>query len=265
MSYRQTIETLLSETADIARSHFSHVTMLEKAGDNNQVLTQADLDIGKHIISHLTKHYPDHTIIDEETGVIDHKSPYVWIVDPIDGTSNFAAGLPMYGIMIGLLENAIPIAGGIVLPSFGDLFIAEKGHGAYKNGQRIYVTTETDVHKCLVTYTLDSYPQDSEQTKRECDTLARIVPHIRNLRVSNCCYDMMMVATGVYGAWINQTSRIWDNVAPHVIIEEAGGLYTDITGIPVDYTDPVKKAVDNFTVCAASPSLHKRLQSLIHS
>ena len=75
----------------------------------------------------------------------------------------------------------------------------------------------------------------------------------------------MMVAKGSYGAMLNRTSKIWDNVAPQVIIQEAGGLYTDFFGKSIDYSDPLVKSSDNFTVCMGAPALHKQLQEIIHS
>jgi myo-inositol-1(or 4)-monophosphatase len=74
----------------------------------------------------------------------------------------------------------------------------------------------------------------------------------------------MLVAKGSLGAWLNRTTRIWDNVAPQIIVEESGGMYSDFFGKPMDYSDPISKAGDNFTVCAAAPMLHKQLQEIIH-
>ncbi|MBI2034197.1 MAG: hypothetical protein HYT11_00495 [Candidatus Levybacteria bacterium] len=84
------------------------------------------------------------------------------------------------------------------------------------------------------------------------------------MRVSNSCFDTMMVAKGNYGGWLNKSSKIWDNVAQQIIIEEAGGVYTDFYGEPLDYSNPLSKAKLNYTQCAASLALHKQLQEIIH-
>ena len=81
--------------------------------------------------------------------------------------------------------------------------------------------------------------------------------------MSGSCYDVAMVARGCYGAYLNQTSKIWDNVAAQIIIEEAGGVYTDFYGNPINYSNPITKAKDNFTFCAASPKIHRQLQTII--
>jgi len=98
--------------------------------------------LGKNLITKISQAFPEHNIIDEEVGVIDNNSNYTWVIDPIDGTSNFANGVPTYGIMLGLLENNIPIAGGIALPEFSEIYVAEKGTGAFCNGEKVQVSSE---------------------------------------------------------------------------------------------------------------------------
>lgn len=115
--YLDFISQTLISASKIANDNFGKVSETTKQGDNNQVLTETDLAIGKYIVQKIQTSFPDFNIIDEEAGVIDKKGRFTWVVDPIDGTSNFAAGLPTYGVMIGLLDGAIPIAGGIALPA----------------------------------------------------------------------------------------------------------------------------------------------------
>lgn len=263
MSYTDFISSTLTEAAKIANDKFGHVTGTTKTDDNNQVLTEADLAIGQFIIAEIKKAFPNYNVIDEEAGVIDNSSDFTWVIDPIDGTSNFASGLPMYGIMLGLLQDATPIAGGIILPYFNDLCIAEKGKGATSNGKRISVTAERNLMKTLVGYCIDGHQENPELTRQETKLLGEIVLNIRNLRCSNSAFDLVMIAEGKYGGLLNRTSKIWDNVAQQIIIEEAGGIYSDFFGNPMDYSDPLTKAKANFTFCAASPSLHEQLQTII--
>lgn len=263
MNYSEFIKTVLQKTSATAVHHFGRVTSSVKKGDNNQVLTETDIEIGTYIVSAIQKEFPSHNVIDEEAGVIDNKSEYTWVVDPIDGTSNFAAGLPMYGTMIGLLHNGVPIAGGIALPYFSEIIIAEKNTGAYVNGRRLQVCSEENLKNILVAYGVDGHQENPEKTEEECRTLARIILNIRNLRSTNSCYDGVCVAKGIYGGYMNKTSKIWDNVAQQIVIEESGGVYTDYFGMPIDYSNPVSKAEMNFTICAAPRSLHRRLQECI--
>ena len=258
------IADILKHTSEIALSRFGKVTGTTKEGDNNQVLTQTDLEIGQFIIAKIKEVYPDHNIIDEEAGVINNNSEYTWVIDPIDGTSNFASGVPLYGIMIGLLEEATPIAGGFALPTFDEIYAAEKGKGAQCNGNKIRVTSEIKLLSSLVAYQIDGHQENPQITKDECALLAQIVLNVRNVRNGGSCFDAAMVATGKYGAYLNRTSKIWDNVPEHILITEAGGVYTDFFGKPMDYSHPLTKVEDNFTFCAGSPVLHRQLQEIIH-
>lgn len=263
--YTEFIQETLKEAAKIANHSFGKVSSSIKTGDNNQVLTETDLEVGKFIVKKIQETYPDYNIIDEEAGVIDKKSNFTWIVDPIDGTSNFANGLPTYGIMVGLLDAGQAIAGGIVLPAFDQLYSAQKGMAAFCNGQKIQVTGEKRLLSSLVAYGIDGHQEDPERTFKETGVLAKIILNIRNLRTTNSAYDMVQVPAGRYGAFLNQTTKIWDNVALQPIVEEAGGVVTDFWGKPMDYSNPLVRAQENFTICAGSPELHKQLQEIIHS
>lgn len=265
MDYRAFIKEQLTKAAAMADTYFGKVSSTVKLGDNNQVLTEADVAIGKQLVAAVQEVYPSHNIIDEEAGVVDNESEFTWVIDPIEATSNFAAGLPQYGIMIGLLRDSEPIAGGIIAPAFNKIYLAEKDKGATCNGEPIRVTTEQNLLNTLVSYGIDGHQDDPERTKGECRVIADLVLSIRNLRNSGCeALDPMYVAEGRYGGRINTTSKIWDNVAPQIITEEAGAVWTTANGEPIDYTDPLTKAETNFTFCVASPQLHAQLQKVIN-
>jgi len=263
-SFLPFIKDTLETAGEIARHNFGRVTNVTKTGDNNQVLTETDLEIGKLMVNAVQKAYPSHNVIDEEAGAIEKGSKYTWVIDPIDGTSNFANAVPTYGIMIGLLEGGKPVAAGIALPSLDDLYLGAPGHGATRNGNPIAVSPETKLLSSLVAYGIDGHQEDPKLTYAETETLARIVLGIRNLRTNNSCFDSVMVAQGSYGASLNQTSKIWDNVAQQAIIEAAGGIYTDFSGQPIDYSHPTSKITQNFTWCSGSPALHRAVQAIVH-
>ncbi len=263
MEYKDFITQSLKKASDVARKSFGKVAGITKEDDNNQVLTETDLEIGKLLIEKIQAKFPEHNIIDEEAGIIDNKSDFTWVIDPIDGTSNFANGTPLYGIMLGLLKNDVPIVGGLALPNFSEIYVAEKGKGAYCNSEKICITNKSDLKKVLVAYGIDGHQENPKFTKDECALLAEIVLHIRNLRASNSVFDIAMVAKGNYGAFLNRTSKIWDNVAQQIIIEEAGGKYTDFFGNNIDYSNALSRPQDNFTFLASSPALHSELLKII--
>lgn len=265
MNYQLFITSVLQEASVIANDMFGKVFATVKGDDNNQVLTEADLAIGKLIVDRIKKAYSDYNVIDEEAGVIDCGSAFTWVVDPIDGTSNFANGIETYGIMIGLLKEGSPIAGGFSLPAIHKTVIAEKGKGAFEDGKPLKVTQETHLNNCLVAYHIDGHPEDPKRAERETEVFGEIIKHCRNMRNTGCePWDGLLVAQGKYGALVNQSMKIWDAVAVQIIIEEAGGVYTDFWGNKIDYTKPLTRIKQNFTCCASAPSLHKQLQTLIH-
>lgn len=266
MIYEAFLTEVLKAASEIARKNFGSIDELKtKEGDANQVLTQTDLEVGKLIVERVAKTYPEHNIIDEEAGVVDNGSDYTWVIDPIDGTSNFASNIPLYGIMIGLLYNGKPIAGGISLPEFNEIYIAESGKGAYRNGEQIQVTKKDQLISVLVAYNIDGNHAHPEVTRNELITVGEILVNIRNVRNSGSVYDLMAFASGSLGACLTNTAKIWDVVAPHIIAEEAGALVTTFSGTPIDYSNPVQKVNDTFTWCMAPAPLHEQLQTIIQA
>lgn len=263
MDYLRFIQENLVEASTIATSYFGKTHSTIKDHDANQVVTEADVAVGKFLIDKIKEFTPSYNIIDEEAGVTDNNSKFTWTIDPIDGTSNFAASLPMYGVMIGLLYEDKPLAGGIVLPFYKEIYLAEHGKGATCNGLDIKVSEEKILSDVLVAYGIDGNLKEPEKTKKELVFLDDLILKIRNYRNSNSCFDLMMVARGRIGAWLNRTSKVWDNVAPQIIIEEAGGRYTNFIGNDINYTNILKESQKNFTTCVAPPVLHDQLQAII--
>ncbi len=264
MNYSNSITRMLEDASRVANDYFGKVSSSTKEGDNNQVLTEADISIGKLLVNAVLKEFPTYNCLDEEAGVVDNGSEYTWVIDPIDGTSNFASGVPMYGIYIGLLHNSTPVAGGMSLPTFGKIYTAEKEKGTYCNNERVHVALKKRLLNSLVSYQIDGHQENPDITKKEAVIIGDILLAIRNLRVSNSAFDAAMVIEGKYGALLNQTSKIWDNVAQQILIEEAGGVYTDFFGRSIDYTNPLQRAKQNFTYCAGASLLHQELQNIIH-
>jgi myo-inositol-1(or 4)-monophosphatase len=125
------------------------------------------------------------------------------------------------------------------------------------------VSKERNLKNCLLAYGIDGHQEDPDFTRSESHLLAEIILQIRNLRASNSVFDLALVAKGAYGAFLNRTSKVWDNVAQQIIIEEAAGLYTDFFGNEIDYSNVIKEPERNFTFMAASPLIHRQLKEII--
>lgn len=264
MEYQKFITATLEEASKIANDMFGKVSVSIKPHDPNQILTDADLKVGKFIIEEIEKEFPEHNIIDEEGGAIDKKSEYTWVTDPIDGTANFANGLPTYGIMIGLLKGNMPVAGGIALPADKEIYIAEKGMGTFHNGRKITIKDRDNFSTTLVAFCVDKHPEDPAMTVFESKILVELVNNFLNYRTNASVYDIIMLLNGGYGGCLYDMGYIWDSVAQQIVIEEAGGIYTDLFGSPIDYSKPLEKTKTNFSCCAAGPAIHKKLQQIVY-
>jgi myo-inositol-1(or 4)-monophosphatase len=143
-----------------------------------------------------------------------------------------------------------------------ELYLAEKGKGATKNGQTIRVSEETELRNILCCYSLD-YSSDLNKTEREVQIIKGLVQNCRNLRSTNSCLDFCLVADGRIGAALNQTMKIWDIAAPQLIIEEAGGKVTNIHGEKIIYEPSHSSLTDNFTAIAANPAVHEQVLQLV--
>jgi myo-inositol-1(or 4)-monophosphatase len=200
----------------------------------------------------------------EETGFQNKNSEFTWVIDPLDGTSNFAAGLPWFGVIICVLKYSIPIMSGCFLPIQNEIYFAEKGKGSTRNGEKIVVSPETELKNILAAYSLD-YSDEPGKTEGESKAIQQLVQNIRNLRSTNCLIDFCYTADGKMGACINQTTKIWDIAGPGLIIEEAGGMVTDILGNPFDFSLKENNYNRNFTFLGSNKILHSKLLEIINN
>ncbi|MET9499823.1 inositol monophosphatase [Streptomyces sp. NPDC006552] len=258
-AYLTFLESLLREAAEIALSFPRGLSARIKDADPNQVVTNADLAIGTRLKSRIHERFPHDSEIDEEWGIVRGTSAITWVIDPIDGTSNFAAGSPLFGVMVGVLENGMPVAGGVSLPAFSETYVAEVGHGAYVNGNKLELKAGGDMTEQLVAYGIDFHPSETAHDYR---TMENIAFRCRGIRMSNSIFDCMMVAKGVYAASMHRRNRIWDCVAPHVIIQEAGGTFSTMEGDVPDYQNPLTKTKQVYSMLACNSDFHRAVTDI---
>ena len=176
-------------------------------------VTNADLKAEKIIIEELLKAKKNYSIISEESGIQNNKDrDNVWIIDPIDGTSNFLHGVPHFSISIALKSNNEIIAGLIYDPIKDEMFYAEKNNGAYFNNQRIRVSQKKNVASCLFA--------TGGQIKTEIDLITR--------KTGSAALDMAYVAAGRFDGYFQNNLNLWDIAAGIIIVKEAGGTVNQI-------------------------------------
>jgi myo-inositol-1(or 4)-monophosphatase len=259
-----TIRTALFEGGKILMENFGKITEYAVKESQSSIVTKADIESEKKIIEIILEKFPDHNTLGEETGYQNRNSEFTWVIDPLDGTSNFAAGIPWFGVIICVLKNSIPVMAGSFLPVQNEIYFAEKGKGATRNGEKIKVSPETELKNILAAYSLD-YSDESGKTESEARLIQQVVSRIRNLRSTNSLVDFCYTADGKLGACMNQTTKIWDIAAPGLIIEEAGGIVTDFQGNPFDFSLNADNYGRNFTIIGSNKVLHSELIKILNN
>jgi myo-inositol-1(or 4)-monophosphatase len=259
-----TIRKALLEAGKILLENLGKLTEYTVKESQSSIVTKADIESEKKIIEIILEKFPDHNTLGEETGFQNRNSEFTWVIDPLDGTSNFAAGIPWFGVIICVLKNSVPVMAGCILPVQNELYFAEKGKGAFRNGEKIKVSGETDLKNILAAYSLD-YSDEPGKTEREARMISQLVKNVRNLRSTNCIIDFCYTADGKLGACMNQTTKIWDIAGPGLIIEEAGGKVTDTKGNQFDFSLNADNYDRNFTIVASNKVLHSELIKILNN
>jgi myo-inositol-1(or 4)-monophosphatase len=261
---REILHEALETGGGLLLQHLGRTTRTTIKESISSVVTEADLASEKTILEVLHGAPEAFNVISEETGYIDKQSEYTWVVDPLDGTSNFAAGLPWFGVIIALFKGDTPVLGGMYLPVDQQLYMAETGGGATRNGKPIRVTTSANLSEHLLSYSFD-FSEDPKKTKSEMEVMADLSREVRNIRSTNSLVDFCYVADGRLGAALNQATKIWDIAVPWLLIHEGGGTVTDIEGHEIEFDLSAKAVNQNYTIIAAGAGLHKNILQIIHS
>ena len=241
--------------AEILRFFNGNFKVSNKEGVNNLV-TEADHASEKAILSVIKSHFPDHQILAEESGEIIQDSSYKWIIDPIDGTVNFAHGIPINCVSIAIEHEGNVIMGAVYNPHINEFFFAEKGKGASLNDKPIRVSEETNViSACLVTgfpYTYINIPNGPlEMFSR---FIRKGVP-VR--RLGSAAIDLCWVACGRFDGFFEHKLEAWDSAAGYLIVEEAGGKVTDFDG--------KKFSVYQHRILATNGKIHDEMLAVINN
>lgn len=223
--------TLIKATeagAKVLKEYFNGTFTISHKGTINNLVTEADKKAEEAIIAAIRETYPDHYILSEEVGELKQNSSYKWIIDPIDGTVNFAHGIPICCVSIGLEEDGEMIMGAVYNPLMNEFFFAQKGFGATLNDQRIQVSRKPSVaNACLVT----GFPYTVEGRTSPLATLERFIRQgLPIRRLGSAAIDLCWVACGRFDGFWEHHLNPWDSAAGYLIVQEAGGRVTDFSG-----------------------------------
>lgn len=218
---------------------------VSKKSTNIDLVSEVDRYSEEKIIEWIKNNFPEHNILAEESGIIDNQSQYQWVIDPLDGTTNYVHGFPIFSISIALIKDTDPILGLIYVPYLDELYSAVKGEGAYLNGEKIMVSDKKELTESLL---VTGFPYDLTEDKyNNIDIFSSLIFKTRGIRrIGSAAYDLACVAAGsLDGFWELKLSP-WDVKAGIVIIREAGGkvIETDLAGHYLILAGP-QEIVDN--------------------
>ncbi|MBI5730888.1 MAG: inositol monophosphatase, partial [Ignavibacteriales bacterium] len=214
---------------EIVREGFGKNFSIEYKTNVSNLVTEIDKKSEALIIDFIKKEFPTHSILAEESGAHRTSSEYLWVIDPLDGTTNFAHGFPMFAVSIGVQKNGGTICGAVYDIMRDEIYTSEKGSGSFRNGQKIQVSTNDDLQKSvLVTgfpYNIAENPDHAFERFISSLKAARAVR-----RLGSAAIDFCYVASGVFDAFWEVHLHPWDVCAGKLIVEEAGGVVTNFEG-----------------------------------
>lgn len=249
--HKQTLlKAIEAATAEIRRFNDTAFKVSNKPGALNDLVTEVDHASEKAIIEVIRQEFPDHYILTEEAGALAQDSEYKWIVDPIDGTINFAHHIPICAISIGLEHNGTMVMGAVYNPFMNELFLAERGAGATLNGAAIAVSQKGKVENaCLVTGFPYTYLDEPNGPLQVFERFIRKGVPVR--RLGSAAIDLCWVACGRFDGFWEHKLQPWDSAAGFLMVEEAGGTVSNLHGEPFSVYEP--------GIIAANKVMHKEL------
>jgi len=250
--------SVATEAADFIRTkRLDHVSVANTKSSSSDVVTEVDKAAEKLVFELLKKHRPQDGFLGEEGHVGDSQSGVTWVVDPIDGTTNFVYNIPHYAVSIAAVEGPPTpeewtlLAGCVVNPSTGDVYSAGTGMGAFRGDTPLHVPPPVDLQEALV---LTGFAYGAHFRKHQAQLFVDLLPRVRDIRrMGTASLDLVMVASGQGDVYFERTTSPWDFAGGAVIVQEAGGVVTGFHG----------HAPGREAVFAGHPEMVSRLHDLV--
>lgn len=216
--------------ARVLREHFGRISQINRKGAFD-LITEADTESEKQIIKIIRKAFPDHAILAEESGANKGTAEYQWLIDPLDGTTNYAHQLPIFSIAIALAIHDKMMLGLVLNPMDGELYSAIAGKGAELNGKPIKVSSIASVASSLLVtgfpYDFDKIAKPAMKRFSACQQASQGIR-----RLGSAALDICYVACGRFDGFWEQNLKSWDKAAGAIIAAEAGAVITNFSGQP---------------------------------
>lgn len=253
MDVEKFIKKLTKEAGDLLFGYFKkEKKLIGLRGTSKEIVTKYDKIVDKYIIQKIQKEFPDHSILSEEGGLISKKKEFLWIVDSLDGSGNFANQNPFFSVSISFCLKNDPFLGAIYAPALGEFYYAKKFNGAFLNNQPISVSK---INKLKESYIL--FCEGGERNKRRIAKIfGEIYPKVTELRkLGSAGIEIGWVAKGAIDGYFTTKIYPWDVSAGVLIIKEAGGVVSDFQGQEWQ----IKKS----DLLFSNPFIYKKLQKLL--
>jgi myo-inositol-1(or 4)-monophosphatase len=245
-------ERLARETGDLILAGRSKgIVDVDTKSTGTDMVTEFDRAAETLIVSELRRLRPDDAIVGEEGTDRRGTSGIAWLIDPIDGTTNFLYGLPGYAVSIAASDGDGPLVGAVAVPTFGEVFTARRGGGAWCNGEPLWCSNQTVLGEALVA---TGFSYAAERRGRQADVLRQVLPRVRDIRrFGAAAVDLCFVGAGRVDAYFEKGMAAWDSAAGGLVATEAGALLGGLDGGP-----PRPDAL-----LAAAPGVFEALQALL--
>lgn len=245
---------IAKQAGEIIREGFGNNLSIDFKTDEANLVTNIDKASEKLIKDFIRKEYPTHSIIAEESGTSKNSSEYTWVIDPLDGTTNFAHGLPIFSVSIGLQKNGETILGVIYDVMRDVIYSAEKGAGTFENSERVYVNKNSILSQSLLV-TGFAYNREDEY-KAAVKIFSNMLTASRGVRrLGSAAIDFCYVANGVFEGFWEANLSPWDVCAGLIIVEEAGGKTSDFHGNKVK--------IDSDSFLATNGKVHSKILNIL--
>ena len=225
--------TIAREAGEIVRTGFKGDFSIEYKTNETNLVTEVDKKSEAVIIDFIKKNFRGHSILAEESGKEDHGGEYTWVIDPLDGTTNFAHGLPIFSVSIGVQKHAKTVCGVVYDVMRDAMYSAELGSGAFRGSTKISVSENSKIgHSVLVT----GFPYDIvDNPNNAVEKFTAFLKKSRGVRrLGSAAIDLCYVAEGVFEGFWEVHLHPWDMCAGKLIVEEAGGRVTNFNNDPIN-------------------------------
>jgi myo-inositol-1(or 4)-monophosphatase len=247
------------EGGRVLRHHFRRLTHVGvKNEDFGNLITIADHESEAAILSVIREHFPDHAALAEESGASGQGADSAetrWIIDPLDGTTNYSHGLPIYSISIAVEHRGEVVLGSVFIPEFDELFLARRGGGATRNGEPIHVSANDTLKRSFL---VTGFPYDRrDRADRYLGFWKAFMMTSQDIRrLGSAAVDLAYVAMGIFDGYYEESLNPWDWSAGALLVSEAGGRVTDYEGRPFR---------NSFSQCLASNGLiHEEMLKILN-